>query len=374
MTQTPEKENRIRIGITHGDVNSIGYEVIIKTLQDQRLMENYTIIVYGSSKVASYHRKTLNINDFNFNLIKKADAAHPHRPNIINIHEEEVKIDLGKSTAIAGEQSFLALEMATEDLVKKNIDVLVTAPINKKNIQSSSFNFPGHTEYLAKKFNTSDYLMLMVNRTIKIGVITGHIPLHEVTEVLTEDLVLRKIKILNQSLMRDFGILKPRIAILALNPHASDDGLIGNEEARIIQPAIEKAFNQDMLVFGPYPADGFFGSSNFHHFDGILAMYHDQGMLPFKLLSFDDGVNFTAGLPYVRTSPAHGTAYDLAGKNEANPESFRNAVYMACDIFNNRLAYDELQANSLNPPVKDTEPPAIESEPPVKEDEPPVIE
>ena len=360
MTQPPEKENRIRIGITHGDVNSIGYEIIIKTLQDQRLMENYTIIVYGSSKVASYHRKTLNINDFNFNLIKRADGAHPRRPNIINIHEEEVKIDLGKSTPVAGEQALLALEMATDDLIKKNFDVLVTAPINKKNIQSPTFDFPGHTEYLAKKFNATDYLMLMVNRTIKIGVITGHIPLQRVSEVLTQDLIIRKIRILHQSLVRDFGILKPRIAILALNPHASDDGLIGDEEGRIIIPAIEKAFDEDILVFGPYPADGFFGASNFHKFDGVLAMYHDQGMLPFKLLSFEDGVNFTAGLPYVRTSPAHGTAYDLAGKNEANPESFRNAVYLACDIYNNRMAYDELQSSSLNPPAIEPVPPVLE--------------
>jgi 4-hydroxythreonine-4-phosphate dehydrogenase len=360
MNTTPEKEQRIRVGITHGDINSVGYEIIIKTLQDQRLLETYTIVVYGSSKVASYHRKTLNINDFNFNLIKKADMAHPRRPNIVNIHEEEVKIDLGKSTTIAGEQAYLALEMATDDLVKKNIDVLVTAPINKKNIQSPNFAFPGHTEYLAQKFKTEDYLMLMINRTIRIGVITGHIPLSKVPQAITEDLILRKIRILNQSLKRDFGIPKPKIAILSLNPHASDDGLIGDEEGRIIRPAIAKAFDQNILAFGPYPADGFFGSSTFGQFDAILAMYHDQGMTPFKTLSFDDGVNFTAGLPYVRTSPAHGTAYDIAGKNEANPESFRAAVYLACDIFNNRLAYDELQANALTPPAKEPEAPAAQ--------------
>lgn len=360
MNQIPEKEHRIRIGITHGDINGIGYEIIIKTLQDQRLLETNTVIVYGSSKVASYHRKTLNINEFNFNLIKKTDLAHPHRPNIINIHEEEVKIDLGKSTEIAGEQAYLALEMAMDDLMKHNIDVLVTAPINKKNIQSADFHFPGHTEYLAKKVNTDDYLMLMVNQTVRIGVITGHIPLNKVSESLFEDLIIRKIKILNHSLMRDFGVIKPRIAILSLNPHASDEGLIGNEEATIIQPAIEKAYNQNILVFGPYPADGFFGSSTFNQFDGILAMYHDQGMIPFKVLSFEDGVNFTAGLPVIRTSPAHGTAYDIAGKNEANPESFRNAVYLACDIFNNRIAYDELFLNPLNPVVKEPEPPVVE--------------
>jgi len=348
MEQQPEKEKRVRIGITHGDVNGISYEIIIKTLQDQRLMELYTIVVYGSSKVASYHRKVLNINDFNFNLVKKADQAHPRRPNIVNIHDEEIKIDLGKSTAIAGELSFLSLEAATDDLMKNNIDVVVTAPINKKNIQMPGFAFPGHTEYFASKFNTENYLMLMINNVLRIGVVTGHIPLGKVRETLTGEMILKKIQVMNHSLMRDFGIVKPRIAVLSLNPHAGDDGLLGTEEKTIIQPAIDKAYGQDILAFGPYPADGFFGSSNFKNFDGILAMYHDQGMLPFKLLSFDEGVNFTAGLPVIRTSPAHGTAYDLAGKNEASPEAFRNALYMAGDIFMHRLEYDELHSNPLH--------------------------
>jgi 4-hydroxythreonine-4-phosphate dehydrogenase len=349
MNPLPEKENRIRVGITHGDMNGISYEVIIKTLQDPRLIETHTIIVYGSSKVASYYRKTLNINDSSFNLIKKADMAHPRRPNIINIVEDEVKIDVGESTTIAGELAHLALEMATADLQANNLDVLVTAPINKKNIQSPGFVFPGHTEYLAQKFKSEDYLMLMVSEGIRIGVITGHVPLNKVSGELSEDLIIRKIKLLNQSLMRDFGIMKPRIAILSLNPHAGDEGLLGSEETTIIKPAIEKAYNQNILVFGPFPADGFFGSSKMQHFDGILAMYHDQGMIPFKLVSFENGVNFTAGLPFVRTSPAHGTAYDIAGKDIASPEAFRNAVYLACDIFNNRIAYDELKANSLFP-------------------------
>ena len=347
MEQVVEKEKRIRVGITHGDVNGIGYEVIVKTLQDQRLMELYTIMVYGSSKVASYHRKVLNINDFNFNLVKKADQAHPRRPNIINIHDEEIKIDLGKSTAIAGELALLSLEAACEDLQKNNIDVVVTAPINKKNIQSPGFAFPGHTEYFAKKFNTENYLMLMVNSALRIGVATGHIPLGKVSETLTEELILGKIQVMNLTLMRDFGIVKPRIAILALNPHAGDDGLLGIEEKSVIQPAIDKAYSQNILAFGPYPADGFFGSTGFKNFDGVLAMYHDQGMVPFKLMSFDEGVNFTAGLPVIRTSPAHGTAYDLAGKNEASPEAFRNALYLAGDIFTHRLEYDELHANKM---------------------------
>jgi 4-hydroxythreonine-4-phosphate dehydrogenase len=227
--------------------------------------------------------------------------------------------------------------------------VVVTGPINKKNIQSPGFTFAGHTEYFARKFNTDNYLMLMINKVLRIGVVTGHIPLNKVKEALTEELILQKIRVMNTSLMRDFGIVKPRIAVLAVNPHAGDDGLIGTEEKMVIQPAIEKAYEQSILAFGPYPADGFFGAASFKNFDGILAMYHDQGMIPFKLMSFDEGVNFTAGLPIIRTSPAHGTAYDLAGKNEASPEAFRNALYLAGDIFIHRLEYDELQANKLKP-------------------------
>jgi len=357
MEQITDKERRVRVGITHGDVNGISYEIIIKTLQDQRLMELYTLVVYGSSKVASYHRKILNVSDFNFNLIKKSDQAHPRRPNIVNIHDEEIKLDLGKSTPIAGELALLSLEAATDDLIKNNIDVVVTAPINKKNIQSAGFPFPGHTEYFAKKFGVDDYLMLMINKVFRIGVVTGHIPLCSVKEALNEVLILKKIRVMNHSLMRDFGVLKPRIAILSLNPHAGDDGLLGDEEKTIIQPAIENAFQQNILAFGPYPADGFFGSGNFKNFDGILAMYHDQGMVPFKMASFDEGVNFTAGLPVVRTSPAHGTAYDLAGKNIASPEAFRSALHMACDIFINRLDYDELHANMLHIPGQEQETP-----------------
>jgi len=357
MEQVPDKERRIRVGITHGDVNGISYEIIIKTLQDQRLLEMYTIVVYGSSKVASYHRKTLNINDFNFNLVKKADQAHPRRPNIVNIHDEEIKLDLGKSTSIAGELAFLSLEAATDDLMKNNIDVVVTAPINKKNIHSANFPFPGHTEYFAKKFGADEYLMLMVNKVFRIGVVTGHIPLCQVKEALNEALILHKIRVMDHSLKRDFGVLKPRIAILSLNPHAGDEGLLGDEEQTIIQPAIDSAFQQNILAFGPYPADGFFGSGDFTKFDGILAMYHDQCMAPFKMASFDEGVNFTAGLPIVRTSPAHGTAYGLAGKNIASPEAFRSALHLACDIFINRLNYDALHANMLHIPGQEQETP-----------------
>ncbi|MBW6491165.1 MAG: 4-hydroxythreonine-4-phosphate dehydrogenase PdxA [Lentimicrobium sp.] len=350
-----ETDNKPVIGITHGDINSISYEIIIKALFDSRIFDLLTPVVYGSSKIASYHRKMINMSDFTFNLIKKADLANPKRANIININDQEVKIELGKSTTMAGELALQSLEAATEDLKKGLIDVLVTAPINKQNIQSKNFHFPGHTEYLANKFGAKDYLMLMVSQNIRIGIVTGHIPLREVHGQLSEELLLHKMKILNQSLLQDFGIRKPRIAILGLNPHASDNGLLGEEEAKIIKPAIEKAFAGGILAFGPFPADGFFGSSEFTKFDGILAMYHDQGMLPFKTLAFDSGVNFTAGLPYVRTSPAHGTAYDIAGKNIASSESFRAAMYLASDIYFNRKRYAMMLTNPLEMRKQETE-------------------
>ncbi|MDY0101680.1 MAG: 4-hydroxythreonine-4-phosphate dehydrogenase PdxA [Lentimicrobium sp.] len=350
-----EIENKPVIGITHGDINSISYEIITKALADNRIFDFFTPVVYGSSKVASYYRKMLNVSDFAFNLIKKADMANPKRANIININDQEIKIEAGKSTTIAGELALHSLESAIDDLKKGLIDVMVTAPINKHNIQSKDFHFPGHTEYLANKFDARDYLMLMVSHSIRIGVVTGHIPLREVADTITEELLMNKIKILHQSLLQDFGIRNPRIAILGINPHASDNGLLGAEEAKVIKPAIDKAFDSGMLVFGPYPADGFFGSSVFTEFDGILAMFHDQGMLPFKTLAFDSGVNYTAGLPIIRTSPAHGTAYDIAGKDKASAESFRAALYLATDIYHNRKRYAEMTANPLEMSKQETE-------------------
>ena len=348
MTRSEDIENmRIKVGITHGDLNGLGYEIIIKALHDQRMLDMITPVVYGQSKVASYHRKALDVEDFIFNLIKHAEAANPRRPNIINCTEEEIKIDIGKSTAVAGEMAFLALEKATADLQSGLLDVLVTAPINKKNIQSKDFSFPGHTEYLSVKFGADDVLMLMVSNNIRVGVVTGHIPLMEVSQHLTMELILKKLVIMDHALKRDFSIPKPRIALMGLNPHAGDNGLLGSEEADIIIPAVEEAFRQGLHVFGPYAADGFFGSSSFTKFDGILAMYHDQGLIPFKALSFDSGVNFTAGLPVVRTSPAHDTAYEIAGKNRASEESMRAAIFLACDIYRNRLRFDELNSDPL---------------------------
>jgi len=348
MIKTPDNENRIVVGISHGDINSISYEVIIKSCLDLRVLELFTPVVYGLSKVASYHRKLLNVPDFSFNIIHRADQITYKRPNLINLHDKEVKIDLGESTPVAGELALLSLNTAIEDLKKGLIDVLVTAPVNKSNIQSvSSEPFTGHTDYLAGKLGATDPLMLMVSNQLRVGLVTGHLPLGEVTQKLSTELILKKLGIMEASLKKDFAIRKPRIAVLGLNPHAGDKGLLGTQEQDIIQPAIQKATNDGMLVFGPYPADGFFASRLYSGFDGVLAMYHDQGLIPFKTIAFENGVNFTAGLPYVRTSPDHGTAYDLAGKDQATPDSMRAAMYLACDIYNNRLLWEEINKNPL---------------------------
>lgn len=342
------QEDRIRIGITQGDINGIGYEVIIKTLADNRIIENNIAIVYGVSKVASYHRKAVDVPaEFTFNLIKSADVAHPKRANIINVFDKEVKIDLGQSTENGGYMALLSLKAAIQDIRENKIDVLVTAPINKYNIQSEDFNFPGHTEYLAQHFGIDKYLMLMVSNGLRIGVATGHVSLKNVAKMITEELIMEKLRIMNDSLIKDFNIRKPKIAVLGLNPHAGDRGLIGEEEQKVIIPTIQKAFAEGIMAFGPYPADGFFGNSEYTKFDGVLAMYHDQGLIPFKTLSFKHGVNFTAGLPIIRTSPAHGTAYELAGKNIASHDSFREAMYLACDIYKNRKLYEELTVKPL---------------------------
>lgn len=356
----PETDERIKVGITQGDINGIGYEVIIKTLSNPRILEICTPIVYGSSKVASYHRKTLDVPEFNLNLVRSAEFAVHKRANIINVFDKEVKIDIGVSTEIAGQLSLLALEAAVNDLKHNRIDVLVTAPINKKNVQSPSFKFPGHTEYLASKFEAKDHMMLMVSNNIRIGVVTGHVPLKDIPSLITESLILSKIRILNESMNKDFSIRRPRIAILGLNPHAGDNGVLGIEEQNIIIPAVNKAKEEGIFAFGPFAADGFFGSSSFTHFDAVLAMYHDQGLIPFKSLSFGSGVNYTAGLSIIRTSPAHGTAYELAGKNEASADSFREALYLAIDIYRNRKMHKGLTTNPLKISVQEEERPGSE--------------
>lgn len=340
MVQEDKKENyRIKIGITQGDINGIGYEVILKTLSDVRLIDFFTPIIYGQNRIVGFYKKNLGIEDFNYVQIKNPQQANSKKINIINFIEEEVKIEPGQSTKIAGEASYRALEMAVGDLKAGLLDAIVTAPINKLNIQSANFDFPGHTEYLSSRFDNIEPLMLMVSNNLRIGTLTGHIPLRDVPSAVTTDLIVKKLSVFNKSLKIDFRIPRPKIAVLSLNPHAGDGGVIGNDEIDVISPAIKKANEKDILAFGPFPTDGFFGSGNWIKYDGTLAMYHDQGLTAFKILASDGGVNFTAGLPIVRTSPAHGTAYDICGKNIASPDSFREALFMAMDIVRNRADY-----------------------------------
>jgi 4-hydroxythreonine-4-phosphate dehydrogenase len=340
-------DEKIIIGITQGDVNGIGLEVIIKTFMEPQMLELCTPIVFGSQKTASYHRKTLNIEDFSFNVIRDVSEANPKRANLINVYDEEINIELGQQTETGGKYAFKSLEAAVNALQQNKIDALVTAPINKNNIQSENFKFPGHTEYLDEKFGKGESLMLLVKDNLRVAVVTGHIPITQVASTLSSEKILKKIQLLHKSLIQDFAVRRPKIAVLGLNPHASDNGLIGKEEQEIIIPAINKAKEENILAYGPYPADGFFGKGTFNEFDAVLAMYHDQGLIPFKTLAFSNGVNFTAGLPVIRTSPDHGTAYEIAGKNVANEQSFRNAVYAAIDIHKNRELYAELTANPL---------------------------
>ena len=339
---------KITIGISHGDINGISYEVIIKSLEDIRLLEMCTPVIYGSPKVAAYHKKAIGMEELNLNSIRHVAEAGNNKINIINCIDEDIRVELGKSTPQAGSSSYLALKNAVSDLKNEAIDALVTGPINKQNIQSDHFRYSGHTEYLMDVFGVDDVLMLMVSEYMKVGVVAGHIPISQLSSFITKEKVLSKIRLLNLSLQQDFNIRKPKIAVIGLNPHAGDEGLIGSEEQEAIIPAIKEAKKHNTLVFGPFPADGFFGSGAYAKYDGILAMYHDQGLIPFKTISRDEGVNYTAGLPVVRTSPAHGTAYELAGKGEASHISFRNALYLAIDIIKNRNFYDEINANPLH--------------------------
>jgi 4-hydroxythreonine-4-phosphate dehydrogenase len=343
------EERLIKVGITHGDINGVGYEVILKTFQDSRILELCTPVIYGSSKVAAYHRKALDLPAINFNSISSAEEAQDGRFNIVNCVDEDVKVELSKPTKEAGDAAYKALKRATEDAKKGLIDVLVTAPINKNTIQNDSFHFPGHTEYLEKEFGTKGEkaLMILMDNDIKVALVTTHVPISEVSKKITYDDVVSKLVELNQSLKQDFIIERPRIAVLSLNPHAGDGGLIGNEESEVIIPAMKEAEKRGVMSFGPYPADGFFGAKMYENFDAVLAMYHDQGLAPFKAISMNEGVNYTAGLSIVRTSPDHGTAYDIAGKNEASNDSFRQAIYTALDIYRNRQRHAEATANPL---------------------------
>ena len=341
------EERKIRVGITHGDINGVGYEVILKAFSDPTMLELCTPIIYGSPKVAAYHRKAMDIQT-TFSIVNSRADIQDGRVNILNCTEDELKVELTKPTAEAGKAALSALEKALQDYREGVFDVLVTAPINKHTIQSDTFHFPGHTEYIEERVGKGEKaLMIRLKDDFRVALVTGHIPVSEISRTLTKELIMEKMALFHRSLKQDFGIDSPRIAVLSLNPHAGDEGLIGTEEQIVIIPAMQEMMAKGVLCFGPYPADGFMGSGNYAHFDGILAMYHDQGLAPFKALAMDEGVNFTAGLPIVRTSPAHGTAYDIAGQGIASEDSFRQAIYVALDVFRNRQIEREINARPL---------------------------
>lgn len=342
-------ERKIRVGITQGDTNGIGYEVILKTLSVPEFNELCTPVIYGSSKIMTFHRKALEMPGFPVNTVRNGNVKE-HQVNLVETcGDEDIKVELGKADKQAGRAAFNALEAAITDLRSDNIDVLVTAPINKENIQSEQFNFPGHTEYLETSIGDGGKaLMILCNDQLRVALVTTHLPLSQVPAAITADAIKEKVHIFNHSLQCDFGIVRPRIAVLALNPHSGENGLLGNEEKDIIAPALNDLYNNDhILAFGPFAADGFFGNGTYRKFDGVLAMYHDQGLAAFKTLAMDDGVNFTAGLSYVRTSPDHGTGYDIAGQNVAHENSFRHAIYTAIDIYRNRINWDDSHASPL---------------------------
>ena len=337
---------KIKVGISIGDLNGIGLEVIIKTFKDNRMMDFCTPIVFGCAQVASVHRKAIKMIDFNFNIIKNIEDANPKRVNMINLFSDEIKIKFGEATTKSGEYSFKSLKSAANALKNKEIDVLVTAPINKASIQEKIPSFIGHTEFLQGHFG-GESLMIMASESMKIAFVTGHIPLTAVKKSITTENIISKTKILNASLIEDFGIRMPKIAILGLNPHAGEDGLLGDEEKKHIIPSINKLKEQSIMAFGPYTADSFFTNKNLTKFDGILSMYHDQGLTAFKTMFFSNGVNFTAVLNIIRSSPVHGTAYEIAGEGDADEKSFREAVFLACDIYKKRSEFNLLNENPL---------------------------
>lgn len=339
------KNDLIKVGISVGDLNGVGIEVILKTFQDNRLLELCTPIVFGSNKTISFQRKHLNIN-VNFQGIDLLENAVEGKLNVLNCWKDSPNISFGKETPEGGKYAFESLQIATQALKNDLIDVLVTAPINKNNIQSETFKFPGHTDYLAQELDGKS-LMFMVSEELKVGLLTDHVPIKEVSSHITPDLISEKIKLIDESLKKDFCLQRPKIAILGLNPHCGDNGVIGNEDDTIIRPTLRKLFDEGSLVFGPFSADGFFASGNYKNYDAVIAPYHDQGLIPFKTITFGNGVNFTAGLKRVRTSPDHGTAFEIAGKGQANADSFKQAVYTAIDIFKNRTEYEDLQKNQL---------------------------
>lgn len=342
------ENKKIRVGITQGDINGVSYEVILKTFGAQsKMVDLCTPVLYGSQKLISYYRNALNVKHLNTNTIESGATLNPQQLNIVNCVEGEIKVDIGQSTVHAGDCAIKALDKAIEDKKADHYDVMVTAPLNKENVQKCLPNFSGHTEYLQEKFESGDVLMMMVKDKLRVAVATTHIPVNQVASAITPELIEKKVKLLSKSLLEDFTIRKGRIAVLGLNPHCGDNGAIGTEDSSIVTPTLENLRAQGMNAFGPFPADGFFGSGEYKKYDAILAMYHDQGLVPFKVLAEGGGVNYTAGLPIVRTSPAHGTAYGITGQGKANPDSFRDAIYLGIDIFRNRQIYNDASANPL---------------------------
>lgn len=335
------------IGISCGDLNGIGTELIIKTFSDNRILELCTPIIFSSSKVINFYRKSVPEINFNFQSIKEANRLNPKQANVFNCWEDELPINPGQLNETGGKYAVISLRTAAQALKEKIIDGLVTAPVHKKNIQSPDFNFTGHTPFLKNLFGVNDVVMMMCAGNFRVALLTEHVPVSEIAKNITKDAILSKLQIMHQSLQKDFGIDKPKIAVLGLNPHAGDEGLIGNEEEAIIKPAIKEAKNNNMLVIGPYSADAFFARRSYNRFDAVLAMYHDQGLIPFKSLSIGEGINYTAGLPAVRTSPDHGVAFDIAGKNKADASSFISAVFECIDIINRRKEYEENRKNPM---------------------------
>ena len=340
-----KKESKIKLGISIGDLNGIGSEIIIKTFEDNRMLEFCTPIIFASIKTMSFFKKHFG-SAINFHGINHIDQVVDGKVNVLNVWKENVIINFGEEDTKIGEYSVRSLEKATEALKNKDIDVLVTAPIHKHNIQSESFKFPGHTDYLAEKLEGKS-LMFMVTENLKVGLLTDHVPVKDVAEHIPPELIVEKVETVYNSLIKDFGISKPKIAVLGINPHAGDNGVIGNEDETILKPTLQKIRENKKLVYGPYSADSFFGSGNYKNFDAIIAAYHDQGLIPFKTISFGNGVNYTAGLNRVRTSPDHGTAFEIAGKGEADNGSFKEAVFTAIQIFKNRNEFETFSSNPL---------------------------
>lgn len=341
-------KDKIVVGITQGDTNGIGYEVIIKALSDARMLDMMVPVIYGSSRFFGIYKKLVpETEQLATNIINSAEDARPKRINIINIVPDNLALDMGQPTIDGAKAAIIALKAAVADIKRGAIDALVTAPVNKHSMDEAGFGYTGHTEYLIHEFEANDGLMILCSENLRIGIATSHLPISKVSSAITQDTIISKLRLMNESLMKDFCIVKPKIAVMSLNPHAGDGGTLGGEEISVITPAIQKANEDGILAFGPYPADGFFGTRMQNRFDGVLAMYHDQGLVPFKALAFDSGVNLTAGLPIVRTSPDHGTGFEIAGRNEADPRPMTYAILSAVDLCRNRAKYAEMHANPM---------------------------